>query len=311
MASSFDRVSGRDWGELLILVLIWGSAFAAIDIAVAVLDPWWLTAIRINLGTLMLLALLIGRGQRLPRDRYHWGWFMWLGAVGNVAPFALISFGQQFLASSLAGILMAAMPLMVIVLAHYLLPDEPLTFSKTFGFALGFVGVICLIDPGAILDLSFDRARAVAQGAVLLAAACYAFNGVTVRRMRPLPGLSLATGVMVAASLQSLVLALWLAPIPTSTTSAATFALIALAIFPTALGAAIVYPLISRAGAGFVALSNYLVPICALLIGLIFLNETLAWLDYAGLALILSGVALSRIPVMRSVGDAAGGDKIR
>ncbi|MGR8919230.1 MAG: DMT family transporter [Gammaproteobacteria bacterium] len=283
----------RDWAELLALVLMWGSAFALTRVALDGIDPWWVAALRINLGALLLVLTLAVKRRSLPRDPAAWLWFGWLGLVGNVAPFGLISWGQQHVASSLAGILMAVMPLMLVLLAHYLLPDEPLSRRRFAGFALGFVGVVCLMGPLALGGLGFGGIRLWAELAVLAAALGYALNGVTARLAPPMPGIVLATGVMLAAALQSLLLAAWLAPPPVLPGRDALLAIVVLGIFPTAFGAALLYPLISRAGAGFVAVSNYLVPVCALVVGLVFMHESLAPGDYLGLALILAGIALS------------------
>lgn len=276
------------------LVAVWGSAFALTRVAVASVNPWWVTALRIALGALLLWVVLRASGQSLPRDRAAWAWFTWLGAVGNVVPFALIAWGTQYIASSLAGILMAVMPIMVIVLAHWLLPDEPLTWRRAAAFGLGFLGVVLMIGPYAPDPSSLGGRAFAAELAMLLAAAGYALNGVTARRAPPMGGLVLATGVLVAAAVQATALALALAPLPSRADPAAVLCVLALAVFPTALGAAIVYPLLRRAGAGFVALSNYLVPMFALAVGVTLMDESLSLMDYAGLGLVLAGVALLR-----------------
>lgn len=284
----------RDWLELAALVLMWGSAFAVTAYALESFDPWWVTALRLALAALLLIALLAVRGERLPRDRRSWAWFACLGLIGNVLPFVLIAWGQQYLPSSLAGILMAAVPLLTLVLAHRLLPDEPLDARRFGAFVVGFTGVVLLIDPRAVHDLALAGPRFVAQLAILLAAACYALNAVAARLAPPMSGQVLATGVLCAATPQAVLLAAWLAPLPPWPSAAAAVAIIALGIFPTALGAALLYPLIGRAGAGFVSTTNYLVPICALATGVVLLDESPVVTDYLGLALILGGIAWSR-----------------
>ncbi len=288
------RVLPGDWLALFALVVMWGSAFALTTFALETLDPWWVTASRLTLGALVLLGVALARGVRVPRDARAWGWFAWLGLVGNVAPFALIAWGQQHVASSLAGILMAVVPLLTIVLAHALLPDEPLNRRRVAAFLIGFAGVVLLIGPLAVAGLRVSGLRLVAELAILGAACGYALNGVTARLAPALPGLTLATGVLCAAALQALLLAALIAPAPTLPGWRAGFAVFLLGVFPTALGAAILYPLLARAGAAFVALTNYLVPVFSLLLGVALLGESLAATDYAGLALILGGVAISR-----------------
>lgn len=288
------RVTPRDWAALAALVAMWGSAFALTTVAVAGMAPVWVAALRITLGAVLLWIVMLAMGDVLPRDRKSWGWFVWLGFIGNVAPFVLISWAQQTIASSLAGILVALMPIMVIVLANFLLPDEPLTRRRALSFVFGFVGVVLLIGPAAIGDISLDGARIVAELAVLLAAAGYALNAVTARLAPAVPGLVLGTGVLLAAAPQALLIALLSSPLPAMPSAATITAVVLLGVFPTALAAALLYPLLMRAGAGFVATSNYYVPCFAVLLGVTFMGESLTAFDYAGFAVILLGVVIAQ-----------------
>ena len=283
-----------DWSALAALVLMWGSAFALTKIAVDRIDPFWVTALRIAIGAVVLVVSARVLGYVLPVDRRAWIWFAALGFVGNVAPFVLIAWAQQHIASSLAGILVAMMPIMVIVLAHYVLPDEPLTRRKLASFGCGFAGVVLLVGPVALGGLTLGGIRLVAELAVLVAAGGYALNAIGARRAPEMPGIVLATGVVVAAVPQAILAALVFARWPDAPDTAAWIATVLLGVFPTAVAAAILYPLLQRAGASFVATSNYYVPCCAVLLGVAFLGERLAPLDYAGFAVILAGVAIAQ-----------------
>ncbi|MEI2420329.1 DMT family transporter, partial [Arthrospira platensis SPKY2] len=102
------------------------------------------------------------------RDPRHWGYFLAMGISGNALPFLLIAWGQQHVASGEAGILMAMVPLMVIVLAHFLLPGERLNLPRIAGFTLGFAGVVVLIGPqhlGGLLSQDAQLARLALLGA--------------------------------------------------------------------------------------------------------------------------------------------------
>lgn len=291
----------RDWAALVALVAMWGSAFALTSVAVAGMAPVWVAALRITLGALLLWIVMRARGEVLPRERATWGWFAWLGFSGNVAPFVLISWAQQTIASSLAGILVAMMPIMVVVLANVLLPDEPLTRRKALSFGFGFIGVVLLIGPAALGDFSLGGMRIIAELAVLLAAAGYALNAVTARLAPAVPGIVLGTGVLLAAAPQALLIALFAAPFPALPAAATWVAVALLGVFPTALATALLYPLLMRAGAGFVATSNYYVPCFAVALGVVFMGESLNAFDYAGFAVILLGVLIAQY------GDAAPG----
>lgn len=284
----------RDWAALAALVAMWGSAFALTSIAVAGMAPVWVAALRITLGAVLLWIVMRARGEVLPRERASWAWFAWLGFTGNVAPFVLISWAQQTIPSSLAGILVALMPIMVVVLANVLLPDEPLTRRKAFSFVFGFIGVVLLIGPAALGDFSLDGMRILAELAVLLAAGGYALNAVTARLAPAVPAFVLGAGVLLAAAPQALLIALCLSPAPGLASAATWTAVVLLGIFPTALATALLYPLLRRAGAGFVATSNYYVPCFAVALGVAFMGESLNAFDYAGFAVILLGVVIAQ-----------------
>ena len=95
------------------------------------------TVIRILLAALALYVYMRLRGHRLPVDRRSWAYFFAMAIVGNALPFFLSTWGQLYIDSGLAGILMAVMPLSVLLLAHWFLPDEPMTRARTVGFLVG------------------------------------------------------------------------------------------------------------------------------------------------------------------------------
>ena len=138
-----------DWALLLALVAMWGSSFMFNKLGVATVPPLTLVAGRLTIGALTLLVLLYARGVRLPPLGGIWIAYGVLGVVGNALPFFLITWGQQVVDSALAGILMAAMPLATLVLAHFLVQDERMTAGRVAGFALGFVGIVFLMEPAA------------------------------------------------------------------------------------------------------------------------------------------------------------------
>jgi drug/metabolite transporter (DMT)-like permease len=220
-----------------------------------------------------------------------WSWFLWLGLAGNVMPFLLISWATTHIASSLAGILIAAVPLLTIAVAPLIVKDEPLTWPKAAVFIIGFIGVIFMIDPSALFEIGTSNTELLAQGAILLAALGYALNGLTARRIHLEDKMIVGTGALIGASIISLPIAILSAPDDWQITSIYTAgSIIALGIFPTALAALVLYALLPRTSASFVGLSNYMVPGFAILIGVILLDEALDLYDYIGLIIVLGAV---------------------
>ncbi len=142
-----------DWLFLLCLTVMWGSAFVLTKVAVTGLAPEHVVIGRIVIACMLLLPVGLAMAGHLPSGRRTWIFLSSIAFFGNVLPFSLISRGQQYIDSSLAGILMAIMPLVTLVLAHFTLPGERLTSRRAGGFALGFFGVVLLLGPDAILPL--------------------------------------------------------------------------------------------------------------------------------------------------------------
>jgi drug/metabolite transporter (DMT)-like permease len=282
----------RDWALLAALVAMWGSAFMFIKLGVATVPPATLAASRLALGAALLYAVMRMRGLALPPLGPRWLSFAALAIVGNSVPFYLISWGQQFIDSALAGILMAVMPLTTLLLAHFFVAGERLTANLILGFSVGFAGIVVLMGPAAVAGLGIN---VTAQAAVLAGALCYAANSIMSRRLIATDFLVASTAVLIVASLVIVPLALlidrpWgLAP---SMGSAA--AIVWLGIGPTALATLLYFRLIAAAGPTFMSLVNYLSPMVALLAGVTLLGEQPGTTAVAGLGLILLGIALSR-----------------
>ena len=287
------RRSALDWLLLSCLVLFWGSSFALTKVAVAAIPPLWVVALRLLVAALFLWAVAFSRGRRPPGDWRSWTWFGWLALTGSFAPFLLISWGTVHIDSGLAGILISAVPIFVVTLGHFVLPDEPMNRFKVAGFTLGLVGVAVLIGPQRLMHFSVAGTALLAELAVLGAALSYATQAVTARLMPPMSVSVRAANVLMVSAGFGLVLALTLSPEGlAAATPKALAATVALGIFPTALGALALFRLLDRAGAAFVSTSNYLIPAVAVLIGTTFLGEQLEWRALAGLGLILAGIAL-------------------
>jgi drug/metabolite transporter (DMT)-like permease len=216
-----------------------------------------------------------------------------MGILNNVVPMSLIVWGQTHIASGLASILNATVPLFTVVIAHLLTPDEPMTGRRFAGVLVGFTGVAVMIGTASLERLGIDIA---AQAAILVAAFSYGLSSVYGRRFRSLgvPPLATAVGQITASSLILLPLAIlvdrpWTLDLPSS---ASLVSLLALALFSTALAYLLFFRILASAGATNVALVTFLIPVSAILFGTLFLQERLAPRHFAGMALIGCGLAL-------------------
>lgn len=285
------RMTGQSWGLLLALSVLWGGSFFFIGIAVREWPPLTIVASRVLIAAAVLLLVLRLSGLQLPRRPAVWLAFFGIGILNNAIPFTLIVWGQSQIPSGLASILNATTPISTALVAHAFTADEKLTSNRLIGVLIGLGGVVIMLGPDLLSGLGSD---VLAQAACLLATlsyACAAVFGRRFRRMGVAP-LVIANGQLIASSTILLPLALlfeqsWRLPVPSLPT---VLALLALAIFSTALAYVIFFRVMAAAGSN-VNLVTLLVPVSAILLGVLVLGETLAWRHLAGMAAIALGLA--------------------
>ncbi|WP_454276418.1 DMT family transporter [Roseovarius sp. MBR-154] len=280
-----------EWTMLLGLAAVWGGSFFFNDVAVRELPVFTVVVSRVALAAIILLAILRLRGERLPRAPRIWAAFFGMGVLNNAIPFSLIVWGQQHIASGVASILNASTPLFTVLLAHVLTRDERMTGGKILGVVIGFAGVATMIGTAALRDLGV---HVTAQLMCLGGAVSYACAGIYGRRFRAmgLSPISTATGHVVASSVLLLPVMMvldqpWTLPVPSP---AAIGALIGVAALSTAFAYVLYFRILATAGATNLLLVTFLVPVSAILLGLLFLGEVLLLRHVLGMVLIGAGL---------------------
>jgi drug/metabolite transporter (DMT)-like permease len=279
-----------EWALLMVLALLWGGSFFFSKIAVGELPPLTVVLCRVVLAALALNLVVLLSGRRMPADPRLWGAFFIMGVLNNVIPFSLIFWGQTQIASGLAAILNATTPLFTVLVAHVATKDEKLSTSRLFGVFAGMMGVAVMIGPGAFAG---GGGSTLANTAVLDAALSYAFAAIWGRRFRRLPPMIAANGQLSASAIVMTPVGLltdqsWSLAFPSPRV---VLALIALALLSTAAGYIVYFALLARAGATNVLLVTLLIPPSALLLGGLFLAESVEPRDLTGLAFIGAGLA--------------------
>lgn len=282
----------RVWFWLLSLSILWGGSFFFAKIAVGELAPLTVVFARVALAAVVLIVALqvVGAGQSMAG--LPWRSFFVMGALNNVLPFSLIFWAQTHIDSALAAILNATTPLFTIVAAHLLTRDEKMQRHKIAAALVGLAGVAVLIGPAALSALQSDLPG---QLACLGAAFSYALAGVYGRRFKAMGigALHVAAGQVSASTMLILPIMLfvdrpWMLP---GSPSAATWAaLTALALLSTALAYVLYFKILAAAGATSLLLVTFLIPLIAVLLGGLFLDERLGVQDAGGMLLI--GLAL-------------------
>jgi drug/metabolite transporter (DMT)-like permease len=283
-------MSAADWLLLLGLSLLWGGSFFFAKVAVAELPPLTVAFGRVSIAAAILALVIKATDTAWPRDAAAWRAFTAMGLLNNVVPFSLFFWGQTHIASGLAAILNATTPLFTVIVAHLFTRDDKLTPARVAGLIMGFAGVVIMIGPDLLHELG---ANVAAQLACLLGAVSYGFASVYGRRFRDRPPLIVAGGQLTMSSVMLLpIVALvdhpWTLAIPGPVTVGA---LLALATVSTALGYIIFFHILAAAGATNISLVTFLIPVSAILLGALFLGETLAARHIAGMAAIALGLA--------------------
>ncbi|MEM6681340.1 MAG: DMT family transporter [Pseudomonadota bacterium] len=283
-----------DFGLVGLLTLMWGSAFAFIEIALRDFSPAMIAFIRIALAAVLIAVYAIVRHSGLPHSGRHWVLCAALGFFGFAAPFILIPYGQEYVSSGTAALLMAISPISTLFFAHFLTHDEKVTTRRMLGVSIGFVGIIILFGGDVALG-----GQMLIGGPVLIAAAlCYAIAGIIMKQMSAFSATASSAGSLIMATLiciPALALRNDFAKLADvlNASSAALISLLVLAIGATGLAAIIVLILVRRRGATFTATSNYGVPACGVILGILFLEETARWNILVTLALIIAAIWLT------------------
>ena len=281
-----------DWLILAILAVIWGGAFFFIGVAVRHVPPLTYVWLRLTIAASAMWIYVRAKGLPVGLPREVWGSIILLSFLNNALPFTLFGWGQTHIASGLASILNATTPIWGVVVAHLLTRDERMSPRKLAGVLLGFGGVATMIGPSLLSDIG---ASGLAELACVLASLSYALAAVWARRFRNqgISPMSVTTGQLTAGAVIMLPMSLivdkpWTHAFPPLS---AWGAIAALALFCTAFGYVLYFRLIETSGATNALLVTLLVPPVAILLGAMFLGETLAPQDFIGLGLIALGLA--------------------
>lgn len=282
-----------DWVMLITLATVWGGSFLFNAILVTELPIITIVAIRVTVAALALWGFVCVTGRKIPASPKVWGALLILGVLNNAIPFSLIVQGQTQITSGLASILNATTPLFTILVAGFFLTDERFSILRVLGVIVGFSGVILMVGPEALGGLEADF---WAQLCALGAALSYGFASVFGRRFRELKvdPVMVATGQVTMSSLVLWPMALWIdGPqdiLGLSFNAAAS--MFGLAVLCTSFAYILYFRILERAGATNISLVTFLVPISAIILGVLVLGESIFIKEIIGMTLIGLGLAI-------------------
>ncbi len=287
--AAVNKVMGlREWGLIFILSILWGGSFFFVGVAVKDMTPLTIVSGRVGFAAIILLGYIYLRGGKMPFSPGLWGAFLIMGALNNLIPFSLIVWGQTHIESSLASILNATTPIFSVILAHFLTREEKLTINRITGILIGWLGVAALIGIEALQGFGVE---VLGQIAVLGAALSYAFAAIYGRRFKKLDPAVVATGMLCGSTVMIIPLTLYIEQpwhlAPGCTSLAAVFGLAAIS---TSLAYIIYFQVLATAGATNILLVTFLIPVSAIILGMLVLGERPGWNAFVGMGLIFAGL---------------------
>lgn len=277
---------------MLALALVWGGTFFFAEIALEQVPPLTITLIRVALATPFLLVVVWRKSIALPRSLRVWAAYFVMGALNNAIPFSLIFWGQTQIESGLAAILNGTTAMFGAVVAAMVFRDEPMTVNKLLGAVLGLGGVAYIMGFDALAGLD---PTSLAQLAVLAATVSYACAGAwgraTLGGQSPMMN---ALGMLIGSTVIMVPIVLWVDGVPTFEYSIDVWAaLLGLSVMSTALAYVLYFAVLARAGASNLLLVTLLIPPFAIMLGALFLGETMPSAAWVGFAIITLGFAVT------------------
>ncbi len=286
------RPTTYDIARLLFVGALWGASFIFMSLALGSFGPLSITAWRVTLAALVLLAFTVLSGQTIPHSIADWKKMFLIGVFNSALPFFLISWGLQFISSAESAVLMATGTFCALILSHFFSPDERINLARGLGVAIGFCGVLVLVI-SELMESGLGGFKG--QLAVMAAGASYATSSVMSRRISHLPSMAASGCIMLSASLYMLPMAFFLEqPLNPEAEPIAITSLILLGVFATALAFAIRLTIIRHNGAVFMSQVGYLVPLFGVIWSWMFLSEALTVQTLAALGIILLGISITR-----------------
>jgi drug/metabolite transporter (DMT)-like permease len=283
-------MSADDWLLLVALSILWGGSFYFAKIAVLEIPPLTLALCRVGIAATVLAVAAHVMAGPFPRDAATWRHFTIMALFNNVLPFTLIFWGQIHISIGLASILNATSPLFGVLAAHVLTHDDRMSVSRMIGLGAGFAGVVVLIGPDLLTELG---ANVLAEFACLAAAGFYGYGAVHARRLRGLSPFTVAGGQLIMSTVLLLpaVALFGRVSVVIEASHAALWATVSLAVLSTALAYLIYFRIIARAGATNALLVTFLIPVSAILLGMLLLDETPDARQLLGMSAIFAGLA--------------------
>jgi drug/metabolite transporter (DMT)-like permease len=279
--------------RLALLALIWGSSFLWIKLSLRGLSPVEVTFGRLILGAAVLFVIAAVRRSPLPRSPALWAHMSVAALFGNAAPYLLFALGEQKVSSSTAGILNATTPLWTLVVAMATRHERTVTPARLAGLVIGFGGALLIFSPWHSGSELASAGGLECLGAAVSYGIAFVYMDRFIARRGVSPVALSAGQLLIASGFLAAGLGVEGAPSPRLGVVVGVSIAI-LGLFGTGIAYILNYSIIMSDGATAASTVTYLLPVVAIILGVAVLGEHISLPVLAGIALILSGVALAR-----------------
>ena len=259
-----------DYTLLVILALIWASAFFNIKIATESFGPITIAFLRVFFGSIPVLLLCFYKKIKIEAFSKDWYWFAIIGFVNLVLPFFLIAYGVKSVQSNLAAILMSTTPLSSTILGHFYTKNEKFNLVKTFGILIGFSGIIYLFSDNLLInDSNFISALLI-----LLGSTCYVIGGVLTLKISKKKNENVTGSILIWAVLILIPFVYFIEkPWNSIPSIESTISVVYLGMVSTGVAWLLRFKILKDNGLIFQSQVSYLIPIFGTILSYIFLKE--------------------------------------
>ena len=283
-----------NWFLLILLSAVWGGAFTLNKLALDSYTPEVIVAGRLIVGSVFLIVLVYFMYKRFTINFSQLNYYLFMSLVGIVIPFIAIINGQKHIDSAMAGILMATMPITTIMLSHFFLVDEKMNKQKFIGFIISFFGVFILIYRDNLFINNSFSSTLESQLLVMLGSTLYSVAAIYGKKYKMTDPVSASTGTILFATFFMIIYLLFIdASNPNLSKLMLNTNILLLGILCTAIATIIYFQILQTSGASFLSIMNFLIPLWAILFGILILDDAFSWNYILGLAVILLGIKLA------------------
>jgi len=261
-----------DYFLLIILALIWASAFFNIKIATYSYGPLTIAFLRIFFGAIPVVLLCYFKKIRIEAFSNDWLWFASIGVINLVIPFILIAYGVNKVQSNLAAILMASTPLSASLMAHFFTKNEKINLIKSIGVLIGFSGIVFLFSDNILInENNFISALSILCGSTF-----YVIGGLLTLKISNKKNENVTASILIWGSIILLPISLFIEqPWNLSPRLDSTLSLVYLGVFSTGIAWLLRFYILKHNGLVFQAQVAYLIPIFGVILGYLILQEVI------------------------------------